>query len=321
MPTVLDAPQPTAPSLAPPTGIGRLVLLGHPVAHSLSPAFQNAALQAAGIPLRYQALDVPPDTLADVLDALVDLRAAGNVTIPHKEAVAARCDVRSALAQRVGAVNTFWCTLDGALCGDNTDVAGVQAAVRALLGAQPVAGLRIALLGAGGSAAARARSRRALVRQLGRGLVAHAPRARIAWSSASRWRRRPGRRPIALADADLVVNATPLGLGEGDELPCAIDRAAGRARRCSISSIAGVRRRGCVPRATPGTAPLDGLTMLVEQGAARVRALVRDGARPRGDVGRDRQVVGGPADGGSAAGSAPRLRLRCGWRAPSAPTR
>ena len=77
---------------------GRLVLLGHPVSHSLSPRFQNAALRAAGIPLRYEALDVAPEALSGTLAELAEQRASGNVTIPHKEAVAALCVRRSPLA-------------------------------------------------------------------------------------------------------------------------------------------------------------------------------------------------------------------------------
>ena len=63
---------------------GRLVLLGHPVAHSISPRFQNAALRAAGIPLRYEAVDVAPEQLDEVLADLARQNAAGNVTITHK---------------------------------------------------------------------------------------------------------------------------------------------------------------------------------------------------------------------------------------------
>src|SRR5690606_7167812 len=86
---------------------GRLVLLGHPVAHSLSPRFQNAALTAAGIPLVYEAIDVAPELLDETLRVLVASQAAGNVTIPHKEAVYALCTRRTPVADRVGAVNTF----------------------------------------------------------------------------------------------------------------------------------------------------------------------------------------------------------------------
>ena len=130
----------------------RLVLLGHPVAHSLSPAFQNAALRRAGIPLVYEALDVPPEAFAGTLLGLAAQGAAGNVTIPHKEAAAAACARLTTLAARVGAVNCFW-VQDGALVGDNTDVGGFDAAARALLGRVP-GNCRVALLGAGGSAAA-----------------------------------------------------------------------------------------------------------------------------------------------------------------------
>jgi hypothetical protein len=110
---------------------GRLVLLGHPVRHSLSPRFQNAALRAAGIPLAYEALDVHPDALGNVLIQLRSENAAGNVTVPHKAAVAAACDRQTGTAIRTGAVNTFWC--DGTrLVGDNTDVAGFRAPPSAL---------------------------------------------------------------------------------------------------------------------------------------------------------------------------------------------
>ena len=116
---------------------GRLVLLGHPVEHSLSPVFQNAALRAAGIPLTYEAIDVPSDGLVRMAHLLADVGAAGNVTVPHKEAFAACCSTLSPVASRVGAVNTFW-TEDGVLVGDNTDVGGFEAAVAATMEARDV---------------------------------------------------------------------------------------------------------------------------------------------------------------------------------------
>src|SRR5829696_9070009 len=99
----------------------RLVLLGHPVAHSISPQFQNAALRAAGIDLVYETLDVPPASLDRALVRLREERAAGNVTIPLKEEFAQRCVRVSALAERAGAVNVFWHE-QGDLIGDNSDV-------------------------------------------------------------------------------------------------------------------------------------------------------------------------------------------------------
>ena len=131
---------------------GRLVLLGHPVAHSLSPLFQNALLQRAEIPLTYHALDVEPHALRTVLSDLVAADGAGNVTVPLKDAVASHCDWVTPIAARVGAVNTFW-SEDGRLFGDNTDVGGFLAAVRTHAPQLP-RGARVVLLGAGGSAAA-----------------------------------------------------------------------------------------------------------------------------------------------------------------------
>ncbi len=131
----------------------RLVLLGHPVSHSLSPRIHNAALAAAGISAEYTALDVDPADFDGTLETLRQQRTAGNVTIPHKERMFAACDVLSPLAQRVGAVNTFWFDDAGRLIGDNTDVGGFDAAVLGLLG-QPPRGITVGVLGAGGAAAA-----------------------------------------------------------------------------------------------------------------------------------------------------------------------
>lgn len=189
---------------------GRLVLLGHPVAHSLSPTFQNAALRRAGLPLRYEAIDVAPDALDTVLDELIAEAAAGNVTVPHKEAVFARCTRRSELAERVGAVNTFWVD-GGRLVGDNTDVGGF---LDLLSEAAPNVDRRrpVAVIGAGGSAAAVL----AALEQ------AHFVEARVSARTAARavalCARFAGARPSddirdAVRHAGIVVNATPLGLG------------------------------------------------------------------------------------------------------------
>ena len=105
-------------------GPSRLVLLGNPVSHSLSPAFQNAALRHSRIPLTYEAIEVAAPDLGHVLALLAEDNAAGNITIPHKEAALALCARLSTLAERVGAVNTFWIERDGALVGDNTYVGG-----------------------------------------------------------------------------------------------------------------------------------------------------------------------------------------------------
>jgi shikimate dehydrogenase len=242
----------------------RLVLLGHPVGHSLSPQFQNAALRSAGIPVVYEALDVPPERLPRVVGELAEACAGGNVTIPHKEAVAALCGRCTSLADRVGAVNTFWVDEGGVLVGDNTDVGGVEWLVRRTVGELPRA-QRIALLGAGGAAAA-------------------ALAAIEAWPgcevtlynrSATRAARLAARFPVvtrttqsaddAVREAAIVINATAAGL-EGDEHPVSVQALSPGAvvidlvyRRGQTSWVRAARSRGL--RAS------DGLPMLVEQGA------------------------------------------------------
>jgi shikimate dehydrogenase len=256
------------------------VLLGHPVAHSLSPAFQNAALRHAGIPLTYEALDVPPAAFADVVRGLVAQRAAGNVTIPHKEEAARRCDLLSAIAARAGAVNTFWIDAEGALVGDNTDVGGIEALARHVLG-RPPANLRVALLGAGGSAAA---VLAAAERWPGCYVAVWGRTAERAGALAARFEGvAHAARTLdeAVRDADLVINATPVGL-HGDDVPVdpiVLKRSAAVMdlvyRRDAVAEV----RRGVTPvvrRAeTPwvrgarerGLRASGGLLMLVEQGA------------------------------------------------------
>ena len=242
---------------------GRLVLLGHPVAHSLSPAFQNAALRRAGIPLVYEALDVAPDQLATIAALLAEANGAGNVTVPHKVAFAALCAKRSPVAERVGAVNTFW-TEDDTLIGDNTDVGGFEAAVRKQFG-QPRAQARVALLGAGGAAAAvlaaverwEGARARVVARNAERAASLVAAFAQIATAA-------PDAR-TALDGATLVVNATPVGLA-GDRFP--VDPAL-LPEGADVYDLA--YRRGetawvhaCRAR---GLRAADGISMLLEQGA------------------------------------------------------
>jgi shikimate dehydrogenase len=243
----------------------RLVLLGHPVRHSLSPVFQQAALDAAGIALRFETLDVPPATLDTTLDSLVAAGAAGNATIPHKVAVHARCAMRTPVAERTGAVNCWWVE-DGRLQGDNTDVAGFDDAVRTLLGDLP-SGARIALLGAGGAARAVATA------------VADWPGASLAIVNRSSSRAHDvaalgpaGRTSVeetmadALRDADLVVNATSLGLRDDD--PLVVDPATLRAGTACVDLVYRPDVTPWVRRARDrGLPAIDGLAMLVGQGA------------------------------------------------------
>lgn len=242
----------------------RLVLLGHPVSHSLSPVFQNAALRSAGLSIRYEALDVEPDVLRQTLRALADERAAGNVTIPHKEAAAAECDRLTSLAQRVGAVNTFWMDERDALIGDNTDVAGFAHLAAAVLG-EPPGDLRVTVLGAGGAAAAVLTA------------VEHWPDCHVtlAGRNSERLRHLADRYPIvqvtcldvvrSVRDAQVVVNATPVG--QSDELlPAPVEALAPNAvvldLVCRKGETAWVREARRMGHRASG-----GLPMLVEQGA------------------------------------------------------
>jgi shikimate dehydrogenase len=131
----------------------RLGVLGWPVAHSLSPRMQNAALRALRMSdWRYQALPVPPELFAETVRALPGAGFRGaNVTIPHKEAALALADRPSPEASAIGAANTLLFEPDGELVAENTDAPGLIAA----LGFEP-RGLSALVLGAGGSARAAA---------------------------------------------------------------------------------------------------------------------------------------------------------------------
>jgi len=245
---------------APP---GRLVLLGHPVAHSLSPTFQNAALRRLGSPLVYEALDVSPPAFAAVFRGLAAERAAGNVTVPHKASAAALCDRLTPVAVRTGAVNTFWVD-GGQVVGDNTDVAGFDAAVRALLGDAP-ANLRVALIGAGGGAAAVL----AAVEAWPRCVVGVWNRTQDRASAlADRFPAIAHPKEFladAIRDADLVVNATTIGL-RGDDIP--VNPALLRRRAAVVDLVYRPGETAWVRLARArGLRACDGLPMLLEQGA------------------------------------------------------
>jgi shikimate dehydrogenase len=196
---------------------GRLVLLGHPVSHSLSPSFQNAALEKAGIALRYEALDVAPDALAATLDLAKREGWAGNVTVPHKEAMFAACSELTPVAQRVGAVNTFMAK-GGALIGHNTDVMGFQTALLGLLKGDVDSKTVVGVIGAGGAAAAVLAAMERWPRC--RTLVANRDTTRRD-ALVARFGSIAEKSDVVTIgrDADVVVNATSLGLRDSDPLP------------------------------------------------------------------------------------------------------
>jgi shikimate dehydrogenase len=243
---------------------GRLVLLGHPVSHSLSAVFQNAALKASGIPLAYEALDVTARELRSVLRQLKASNGAGNVTIPHKVGVHDLCDDLTDLAARVGAVNTFWFDSKRKLHGDNTDVGGFDAAARALLGGE-TSEARVVVLGAGGAAAAVL----AAVEEWSDATVTvvarHSDRASSLAKRFPDVARAEKTVARAVRDATLIVNATPVGQQDEDQ-PMDITTIPKSAAVLDL-----VYRRGGTPwvRAArqSGIRAADGLPMLLEQGA------------------------------------------------------
>lgn len=129
-------------------------LLGHPVAHSRSPALHSAASAAVGVDASYLAMPVAPDDLGDAVRGLAALGARGfNVTLPHKRAIMDHLDVVDASAARIGAVNTV-VRREGAWHGTNTDAPGLVRSLEEAGVALP--GLHTVVLGAGGAARAAA---------------------------------------------------------------------------------------------------------------------------------------------------------------------
>ncbi|HVL48048.1 MAG TPA: shikimate dehydrogenase [Candidatus Thermoplasmatota archaeon] len=190
-------------------------ILGDPVDHSLSPAFQTAAFKAAGIDAMYVPWHVAPADLPRAIQGLAAKRSllGANVTVPHKTAILPLLDRLDASARAAGAVNTLVPT-DGHLVGHNTDGAGALDALAAAgIG---VEGARVLILGAGGTARgvgrafADAGARVALTNRSPRRAEEAAQVLGVATAS---WRNLE----TLVAEADLVVNATPLGLEPGED--------------------------------------------------------------------------------------------------------
>lgn len=128
-------------------------IIGYPVAHSLSPVFQQAAFDATGSNAAYVPFEILPDSLTEALAALELLGVSGfNVTLPHKELLYSRLTNLDPLARKVGAVNTIVRTENGWF-GANTDVPGFRLSLQSFLERSVGVGIKHPLvLGAGGSA-------------------------------------------------------------------------------------------------------------------------------------------------------------------------
>jgi len=199
-------------------------VIGDPVDHSLSPVLHNAAFAALGLDWVYLALPVPT---GDVTRAVAGVRALGimglSVTMPHKAPVAAEMDQLSPTATRLGAANTV-VRRGSELLGESTDGDGFLAALRADEGWDP-AGRSCIVLGAGGAA-------RAVILALaeaGAASVSVVARRSTSGADAAGLAGRAGRGASidAVAGAELVVNATPVGMlgHRSGDLPMGLDTA------------------------------------------------------------------------------------------------
>jgi len=190
-------------------------VIGHPVAHSLSPQIFAFFGHEAKRALDYRRLDIAPGRLRDTVRVFREqpLFIGWNVTIPHKEAIAKLVDERSHAAELLGAVNVVRFS-DGRLLGDNTDVIGVETTFDR--NEIDVRGQRAIVYGAGGAAMAVGYvlgQRRAAEVAIVNRTAAHARRvARRLAKAFPRTRFVPNLHGRGSADAALYVNTTPLGM-------------------------------------------------------------------------------------------------------------
>lgn len=255
---------------------GLVGLLGHPVLHSLSPVMLNAAFAAQKLDMVYLAFDVAPDDLSRAVEGMRSLGMHGaNVTVPHKEKVVGLLDAADSLALRVGAVNTI--VNDGdRLVGYNTDVAGFLAALR-LVRDEGARGLRCLVAGAGGAA-------RAVVAALCDDAAEEvwvynrtASRALSLCATAASWGQTiccplsVDELPAQVAAADLIVNATSVGLETSVKVsPIPVDNL--DSRQIVMDLVYGPNPTVLVAAAmATGARALDGREMLVMQAASSYR--------------------------------------------------
>ena len=253
-----------------------LGIIGYPIGHSVSPRFQQAALDHLGIDHLYRPYEVHPDHVADFVASLRDDSVLGiNVTVPHKEAVMPFLDEIDDWAAEAGAVNTI-VNRDGRLVGYNTDGYGFLRALRESAGLDP-SGKHALILGAGGSA-------RGVVQALLRAGVAELVIANRTLERAQALAELAAGRDVparavglnftesiqAAGSPDLIVNCTSLGMYHGP------DETATPLASSTIPSTALVYDLVYNPMLTPllreaqtaGAPTLGGISMLVYQGAA-----------------------------------------------------
>ena len=259
----------------------RLGVLGDPVAHSLSPQMQKAALEACQIDMQYGRFQISPGELGEALKLIRALDFVGaNLTAPHKIAACAFMHELDANARRVGAVNTI--KLENAkLRGYNTDGKGFARAIRQEF-AIDLRDLRVMILGTGGAARAiamqcakencerlviinrtveKANQLAEELREFFAGPRVLGPVARL---QAIPWEESSIR--FQIAHLDLIVNATPLGLNRSDPSPIPARLLA--PHLMIYDTVYGETCTAFVSAAVEaGARSANGLAMLVHQGA------------------------------------------------------
>jgi len=251
---------------------GVLGVIGHPVAHSASPAMHNAALQADGLDFVYVAFCVPPERATAVGDSMRALAIAGlNVTVPHKQAVMAGLDEIAAEAQAIGAVNTI-ANRDGYLTGYNTDAHGIAASLRQDGGLERLPP-RVVLLGAGGVARAilyallQAPEVEEITLQNRTASRAEALAAELD-PAATRTRVIAAGDPEPLRRAGLLINATSVGMAPAADASPVADPSVFRAGQVVYDTVYRPRRTLLLQQAeAAGARAVGGLGMLLHQGA------------------------------------------------------
>jgi 3-dehydroquinate dehydratase / shikimate dehydrogenase len=188
-------------------------VVGDPIAHSLSPAIMNAAFRRENVNAVYLSLHAK--TLKDLLTCVKEIPIHGiSVTMPYKEAILAHLDNSDSHTSKVGACNTVVRAQDGKLYGFNTDTAGIVRPLERRL--NTIEGARILVLGAGGAARAAVfglKERGAEVYILNRSL---GPAKKLAHQARARIMKRPDLKKLAF---DVIINATPVGMGNSRETP------------------------------------------------------------------------------------------------------
>lgn len=252
-------------------------VIGWPVEHSLSPTMHNAAYAAMDLNWVYLPLPVADQQrLVAVVDAIRALPFVGfSVTMPHKRAMLELCDEVAMFAQLAGSVNTVHC-VDEHLIGYNTDGRGMLEALRLEADWSPE-GARVAVIGAGGGAGAavvacavgRAAHVTVVNRDVSRAeMVVERAEPSLRGTEVAAVASGPHAREFVEA-ADLVVNATPVGMTPGDPSPVPEEWL--RAGQIVFDMVYQRRSTELLQAArSAGATPLGGLGMLVSQGALAI---------------------------------------------------